>query len=211
VTPELPWTSEIDDRLGVPGADRFQLALDCATHALDHALDATFDDGPWQSLRELDDAHGFGTRFAARALLRRPSDGRVVIFRYPFRDGTVRTVIPGGGADPGEGPLDAVRREVLEETGTEALDLRPSGVLLFHLLAPTVDAPGRTPTIQYSPVYTGSIDDELPHTDGREAHWVSAEEFAAMPRRPITAPIVDILRAVELGESLEPTAIWLPA
>jgi hypothetical protein len=40
---------------------------------------------------------------------------------------------------------------------------------------------------------------------------VSADEFEALPRRPITAPIVDILRAVQHGETLEPMAVWLPA
>jgi 8-oxo-dGTP pyrophosphatase MutT (NUDIX family) len=146
-----------------------------------------------------------------RGVLQRPSDGRFLIFRYPFRDGTRRFVLPGGGAEEGEDPIATLHREVLEETGTEPRDLEHTGLVLFHLLASTIHGGGRTPTIQYSPVLTGTIDDELPDTGGREALWLTIEEFEAQPRRPISDPLIAILRSKELGEPIEPQAVWLPA
>ena len=87
----------------------------------------------------------------------------------------------------------------------------PSGLLLFHLLASTIYGADRTPTIQYSPIFTGTIADELPDTGGREAHWFTIDEFEEQPRRPISDPIIAILRAAERGETIEPQAVWLPA
>lgn len=120
-------------------------------------------------------------------------------------------MIPGGGAEPGEDAHAAVSREVFEETGTHARDLRPSGLFVYHLLASTIYGADRTPTIQYSPIFTGTIDDELPHTDGREYHWFSIDEFEAQPRRPISDPIIEILRAHANGAAIDPVAVWLPA
>ena len=55
------------------------------------------------------------------------------------------------------------------------------------------------------------IADELPDTGGREALWFTIDEFEQQPRRPISDPLVAILRAAERGEQVEPQAVWLPA
>ena len=205
-----PFHSPLDEQHAVPGTTRPALAHALAVEAGTLA-EPTFDTQAWRDVTALDAADGFGTRLAARGVLRRPSDGRFVIFRYPFRDGTRRFVLPGGGADPGEDPVAALSREVFEETGTEAFDLRSTGLVLYHLLASTVGIEGLAPTIQYSPILVGSIADELPHTDGRDAHWFSIDEFAAQPRRPISDPLLDLLRTHERGEHIDPVAVWLPA
>lgn len=204
------WHSEIDEQFAVPGDERAALALALAREVASADRPA-FDTPAWQQVDALDTRDGFGTRRASRAILTRPSDGRFLIFRYPFRDGTHRFVIPGGGAEPGEDVHAAVSREVLEETGTSPGELRPSGLFVYHLLASTIYGADRTPTIQYSPILTGTIDDELPNTGGREHHWFSIDEFERQPRRPISDPIVEILRASARGETIEPTAVWLPA
>jgi ADP-ribose pyrophosphatase len=49
------------------------------------------------------------------------ADGRIVVYRQ-YRHGPRRVglVFPGGHLSPGEDPLDAAKRELLEETGMEA-------------------------------------------------------------------------------------------
>lgn len=205
-----PLYSAIDEQHAVPGGERPTLAHACAVEFAT-VPGATFETDAWQQVLALDARDGFATRRAARGVLRRASDGRFLVFRYRYSNGTERIVLPGGGAEAGEAPLDAVTREVLEETGAAPTALTPSGLFLFHLLASTVIVEGRTPTIQYSPVFTGVIADELPDTDGREAFWYSADEFDASPRRPVTDAFRDLLRAIEREEDFDPRAVWLPA
>ena len=49
----------------------------------------------------------------------------VLIWQYRFGTDALSLEIPGGVVDPGESPLEAARRELLEETGYEARDLTP--------------------------------------------------------------------------------------
>lgn len=210
-TDDGAWPSTLDERFAVPGPHRPTLVHRCATELVAaHTGDCPFDTPSWRAIADLDAADGFATRWAGRAVLQR-SDGRFLIFRYPFRDGSLRFVIPGGGAEPGECALEAVEREVLEETGARPSELRPSGLVLYHLLASTIHDGDRTPTIQYSPIYLGTIDDELPDTGGRDAHWFDLDEFSRQPRRPISEPILHILAAARAGTDPEPYAVWLPA
>ncbi|HEX6935757.1 MAG TPA: NUDIX domain-containing protein [Actinomycetes bacterium] len=44
-------------------------------------------------------------------------DGRLLVVRRAREPGSGRWSVPGGRVEPGETDLDAVRREVLEETG----------------------------------------------------------------------------------------------
>ncbi len=68
-------------------------------------------------------------RPAVRALLLDPDD-RVLLVRFDFPDLLLWTA-PGGGVDPGESPLEALRRELIEEVG---LELPPDAVppLVWH-------------------------------------------------------------------------------
>lgn len=57
-------------------------------------------------------------------------DGTVTVvrqFRYPY--GEVVTELPAGKLEPGEDPDDAIRRELSEETGLEAREIRKMGVM----------------------------------------------------------------------------------
>ena len=54
-------------------------------------------------------------RPAARAIVLDPDD-RILLVRFVFPDGTFWAT-PGGGIEAGEAPEDAIRRELLEETG----------------------------------------------------------------------------------------------
>jgi 8-oxo-dGTP diphosphatase len=55
------------------------------------------------------------------------SEGRILLNRCTSRFGEYYA-LPGGGQNPGESLLDAVRREVLEETGYSVKPLRLSGI-----------------------------------------------------------------------------------
>jgi 8-oxo-dGTP pyrophosphatase MutT (NUDIX family) len=66
-------------------------------------------------------------RPAARVVLLDPDD-RVLLVRWHFEDPDGPTDVwgtPGGGIDPGETPEEAVRRELLEETGLQVEDCGP--------------------------------------------------------------------------------------
>ena len=62
------------------------------------------------------------------AILAETEDGRIVILRC-YRHGARRIclTVPGGHLAPGEAPLLAARRELLEETGYAAAEWRPLG------------------------------------------------------------------------------------
>jgi ADP-ribose pyrophosphatase YjhB (NUDIX family) len=65
-------------------------------------------------------------RPAARAIILDPDD-RVLLCRFDFTDrgGPVVWAAPGGGVEPGESLLDALRRELTEEVGLELIGTPP--------------------------------------------------------------------------------------
>jgi ADP-ribose pyrophosphatase len=58
-----------------------------------------------------------------------PDDHIVFVWQYRFGTDAISLEIPGGVIDAGEGPEDAARRELFEETGYEAHGLEPLLVL----------------------------------------------------------------------------------
>ena len=68
-------------------------------------------------------------KVAAFIVRTRPGSSSQLLVYVPEEDLSLPPRVPGGGVDEGEVPPDAVRREVLEETGLTQLELvRPLGV-----------------------------------------------------------------------------------
>ena len=63
-------------------------------------------------------------RHGARALVVDP-DERILLLRVLVEDGVSVWITPGGGIETGESPLDALRRELVEEVGLRLDDTPP--------------------------------------------------------------------------------------
>jgi 8-oxo-dGTP diphosphatase len=71
-------------------------------------------------------------RPAARAVVVDPEE-RVLLVRFEF-PGRTLWATPGGGIEPGETPEDAIRRELAEETGLEAIEIGPVVWTRLHII-----------------------------------------------------------------------------
>lgn len=63
------------------------------------------------------------TRFGARGIVVR-NDGKIALF---YKSKMNEYKLPGGGIDKGEQPLEAFKREVIEEVGCEVCNVKPLG------------------------------------------------------------------------------------
>ncbi len=207
----MSYLSDLDLKMGLPAPERTRL-FEIATEQFVRDLDWTSE--AWQELFEFDERHRMGSRLAVRVLMRRKRDGRFLMFRYPFSDGSVRWIIPGGGAEPGETPIEAAKREVWEETNCVPVVETAVGIMVHHVLHPSL-ADDRQTVIQYAPVLLGEIDDSDIDTAHRNTFWLTRAEFEKAPRTPISSPLIAAFDRLDSGDSapapMETTPIfWLP-
>jgi 8-oxo-dGTP diphosphatase len=132
-------------------------------------------------------------RSAAYAVIRDGS-GRVLLVRASSRsDLAGHWFLPGGGLKHGESPIDAVRRELMEETGLAA---GPGAVTPIGASGDVIDLPHRgaslhTVRLIFGVDYPGDerLSDLRPEPDGTsdQVRFVAPGEAATLPLMPFTA------------------------
>lgn len=118
-------------------------------------------------------------RVAAYGLIRRDAD--VLLARIATRIARDTWALPGGGVDHGEHPLDALRREIYEETGLHAEPGRIVDIYSTHFTGARPD--GLVEDYHgIGLIYEAEV---LPQSQGVEPHVVdvggSTEEAAWVP------------------------------
>lgn len=128
-------------------------------------------------------------------------DGRVLVFDGP--DGWSH-IVPGGGIEPGETPLDALVRELREEVGC-VMEGSPRllGLSLFHNLGPRrLDLPAHYPYPDFLQLIYAARTASEPVSDGTDPlvlrpRFVDPGEAMGMHVPPTQLAFVEVaLRAV---------------
>ena len=129
-------------------------------------------------------------RRAVRAVLLDPAD-RVLLVRFDFPTAVV-WALPGGGIEPDEDPVDALRRELAEELGLVGVDVGPHVWSRLHVI----------------PMLNGEWDGQ---TD--QIHLVHTAAFTPAPQigwERRNAEYVHELRWWTLDEVLASTGLFAP-
>jgi 8-oxo-dGTP pyrophosphatase MutT (NUDIX family) len=133
-------------------------------------------------------------RPGAYALVTRGAPATQVLLSR-LRWGSGRWTVPGGGIDPGESPVDAVRRELVEETGLQLDAPTLLGVESHRYVGHAPD--GTLEDFQLlGLIYAGTVDEEVAprvvEIDGstEEAAWIPVEDLERIGITPFAATIL---------------------
>ncbi len=126
-------------------------------------------------------------RYRDRAAAIALADGHVLVIRRNHPRYGEYYVYPGGGIDPGEKPVDAVRREVREETGLQVAVGReimygttPQGHLQHYFLVETPMLPVALPSTAEE-----NTPERMLRRGTYEPMWIPTGEIAEMPLQPL--------------------------
>lgn len=126
-----------------------------------------------------DPSRRYVRRAGAYALL--PLNGMLLLTAQVDSEG-VDLQLPGGGIDPGESPVNALHREVFEETGFHISSPRRIGVFRRFVYMPEYDLWAE----KICQIYTARPVLRLgpPTEEGHEALWVDPNHAASALRNP---------------------------
>jgi ADP-ribose pyrophosphatase YjhB (NUDIX family) len=111
----------------------------------------------------------------------RDGQGRILVVRRRHPPNERMWSIPGGRVEPGETEVEAVQREVLEETGLHVEVAEAAGSEVI----PAVDESDRYLVTDYFASLTaGDPGHPAAADDAAEARWVSAAEFFTLDLTP---------------------------
>lgn len=116
-------------------------------------------------------------------------NGRILVTEE--RAHTVEIQLPGGGIDPGEGPVAALHRETLEETGWRVRVLRRLGVYQRFTYMPDYDLWARKICHVY--LCAPGIRRSAPTEPHHRAIWMRPDEAARVLASPGDAQFVQDL------------------
>lgn len=116
------------------------------------------------------------TRYASRGIVVR-DDGKIALF---YKSKMNEYKLPGGGIDEGEIPIDAFKREILEEVGCEVKNIK--------LLGYTEERKSKTNFNQFSYVFVADVLNDLGMLnltekeigEGAGVLWVDANEALSL-------------------------------
>jgi 8-oxo-dGTP diphosphatase len=139
---------------------------------------------PWRErLRWFQELAGRASPLPIREIVRAAvvdDDGRTVLLRYASEYEEWWTT-PGGGCEPGEDDDRALRRELREELGLEAVAIGPR---LWELEYWNLDEPGFSGArARVYSVRVPGFEARL-LSEGLEVRWFTLDEVAAVPTRP---------------------------
>ncbi len=144
-------------------------------------------------------------RLAARAVLL-DDLGRALLFRIhaPGDPARVFWITPGGGLEPGETETEALRRELLEETGLAAPEIGPC-VWVRDLVFRWGDRHIRQRESYYlvrCPAFEVDTSRHLEEerTFLQRHRWFTLDELAAWPERLVPAGFADLLAPLLRGD-----------
>lgn len=152
------------------------------------------EDVPMRRLARLTDAELLGTegvshaapRFTARAILK-GTGVRDGLYAVTHTDGFGIHMLPGGGVEPGESILQALHREVYEETGCRITSAKPLGYVEENR------AHADYTQLSFYFICTTDDTDLCPHltevevSHGATVRWMTLEEMQAA----ICSPVID--------------------
>lgn len=152
-------------------------------------------------------------RRAVRGLLIDPAD-RILLVRMQFEDRPEFWGLPGGGIEPGEDTIAALRRELAEETGVPEAFIGPCVWERTHTTPmPLPGLHGQHNTVHLVPCHAFEpvpqmTEQELRDEGLYELRWWTLAELAATEEllRPLT--LVDLVTQVlEFGAPPEPIIV----